>query len=650
MEEVGRPLFIVLTEGYRYSCSESVFLGGNAMSAALKSAIESNDPTAVRDALADVKDVNAKVFDGQTAVSFACHIGADQALRALLEAKAKVQGKYAEHPFVIAALHQHHHVMQVLFDRKKTPDDAMNYALNRIIREGLAETLEFMLRQFKPPVTMDTIMIAGQFGHAALIRILGEHGADLNMEGSIGRKRTPALHIVVRTGHIETIRAMVECGAQVNARDQGGVTPLMELADAAPELDRQLAGYHDYQLRLRERAKEAPQRAEEILNSPAAKQPPPPSAEEALRALLDLGAEGGLKDSEGNDALDYYRFQCRRSKQTPEAPTVVEVLQRAGAKGDDATFKLFATIAAGDAGGVRQAVAAGADVNRISPAHGSENTPLTLAAHEGNLDMVAALLDAKADPNKAAGNDRPLHAACQQGHVAVVQRLIAAGADVSLRQLYAIADDCPAMNAYEMARWASQKAVLKYLRSIGADDVGESKGPEAGVHSWDDFAEVLAKGDVPTVAAVVAKMIDGKVQTDVYEKAVVPGQHAYLVGRPIGMVWCNIFQLAPLVDWLDDRTGQKFAAALSENCRAPVLYIGYTDTSDAAISVRYEPGAKPKKKNGKESENDWLVDLAKKERFVVAAFRPVVHAGKPVDIMFSGFSADAFDEIAYISS
>ena len=302
------------------------------MSTALKSAIESNNPDAVRDALSTVNDINAKLFDGKSAVTLACELGADQALEALLEAKAKVQGKYSEHPFAIAAEQQHRKVMQVLFDRKKSPQEALDNALTRTIREGRADTLQFMLRQFKPPVTMVTIMIAGQFRHPAVIRALAAAGADMNMVGTIQRKRTPALHIVARTGSIETIRAMVECGANINARDEWGATPLMSLADACPELDRQVAGYLDYQERLQQRVKEQPERAEEILNSPAAKQPRPPSAEEAIRAILDLGADAALKDNEGNDALDCYRFQCRRSKHTPENPKVIKILQKAGAK------------------------------------------------------------------------------------------------------------------------------------------------------------------------------------------------------------------------------------------------------------------------------------------------------------------------------
>src|SRR5262249_36395866 len=163
---------------------------------------------------------------------------------------AKVQGKHSEHPFVIAALGQHHNVMQILFDRKKVTEDALDSALYRTIREGRAETLEFMLRQFKPPVAMDTIMMCGQSGHPALIRALAAEGADMNTMGTIEHRETPALHIVIRTGDIETIRAMVECGANINARDGWGTTPLMKRADGAAELDSQVAGYHDYQERL----------------------------------------------------------------------------------------------------------------------------------------------------------------------------------------------------------------------------------------------------------------------------------------------------------------------------------------------------------------------------------------------------------------
>jgi ankyrin repeat protein len=620
------------------------------MSAALKSAIESNNPAAVRDALGSVKDINAKLFDGRTAVALACKVGADQALVALLEAKAKVQGKHSEHPFAIAAENQHLKVMKVLFDHGKAPEEAMDSAMYRTLREGRAQTLAFMLKGLKPPVTMQTIMMAGQFRHPALIRALAEAGADMNMMGEIEHKSTTAFHVAVRTGDIETIKAMVECGSKINARDSAGTTPLMELADVGGELDRGVEGYDQYQENLKRRAKEQPERAQELLNSEAAKRPRPPSAAETFSAVIALGADATLKDGEGSDAIDYYRLQCRRNKYTPENPKVIEVLKKAGAKGDAATFDLFTAIGAEDVAGVKRAIAAGADVNRINPVNGEENTALIDAVSSGKLEIVNALLDAKADPNKPGRSVRPLLEACSEGNLEIVQRLIKAGADVSLRHLYDLGEDCAAMNAFETAQWASQKGVIKYLKSIGADKVAEPGKVEAGVHLSEDFAEVLVKGEVPAIADVLAKMIKGKVQSDVYEQSVKPGKRAYLVVRPKGMSWCNVFQLAPMVDWLAEAADEGFAAELCKAAGAPTLFIAYSDTSDAATSVRYEPGAKPKKKNGKESDNDWLVKLAEKEQFIAGAFRPGLHAGKAVEILFSGFSTESFDGVAYVTA
>jgi hypothetical protein len=42
--------------------------------------------------------------------------------------------------------------------------------------------------------------------------------------------------------------------------------------------------------------------------------------------------------------------------------------------------------------------------------------------------------------------------------------------------------------------------------------------------------------------------------------------------------------------------GQKLAAELFKATNVPALYIGYSDTSDAAMTVRYEPGPNPKRK------------------------------------------------------
>lgn len=57
-----------------------------------------------------------------------------------------------------------------------------------------------------------------------IVRALVEAGADVNACGGVTRA-TP-LHMAARRGHLKIARALLDCGAAVNARDRKGDTPL----------------------------------------------------------------------------------------------------------------------------------------------------------------------------------------------------------------------------------------------------------------------------------------------------------------------------------------------------------------------------------------------------------------------------------------
>ena len=72
-------------------------------------------------------------------------------------------------------------------------------------------------------------------GHGGRVRLLLDHGADPNIKDAEGRT---ALHLVSARGvGAETIRALVEAGANLYARDHEGRTPV----DHAASANRQVA-------------------------------------------------------------------------------------------------------------------------------------------------------------------------------------------------------------------------------------------------------------------------------------------------------------------------------------------------------------------------------------------------------------------------
>ncbi len=61
-------------------------------------------------------------------------------------------------------------------------------------------------------------------GGPEVVRLLVKSGADVNACG--GSKRCTALHMAARRGNVEVARALLECGADLHARDSRGATPL----------------------------------------------------------------------------------------------------------------------------------------------------------------------------------------------------------------------------------------------------------------------------------------------------------------------------------------------------------------------------------------------------------------------------------------
>ena len=147
---------------------------------------------------------------------------------------------------------------------------------------------------------------------------------------------------------------------------------------------------------------------------------------EAVRSLLNGIPQKVIAGPEGAAALVW-----AVSRNDPE---MVDLLVRAGADvkaaNDFGATPLYAAAANPDSALVKKLLAAGADANAGLI---SGETPLTQAAGRGNLETVRALLAAKANPNAkdSKGGQTALMWAVQQGHTAVAEELLRAGADVN---------------------------------------------------------------------------------------------------------------------------------------------------------------------------------------------------------------------------
>jgi protein DGCR14 len=86
-----------------------------------------------------------------------------------------------------------------------------------------------------------------------------------------------------------------------------------------------------------------------------------------------------------------------------------------------------------DVATARKLISRGVDVDGKSTGDSSTDRPLARAARRGNLEMVAALLDAGANPDWCCCSCvTALHVAIRGQHLVVARRLIEAGANVKL--------------------------------------------------------------------------------------------------------------------------------------------------------------------------------------------------------------------------
>lgn len=221
---------------------------------ALHSAAQS-DNTQVVAALLDLgADIDARDNDGKTAIIFAAGRGSEELFRALLDRGADISiGGPDRMTALTYAMDEGHAIIVKLLleklhdlgDRRWHETDgprALHWAANFGNRAIVRRLLERGIRVDELNSVSETALFraAGPAwcGHEPMAELLVEMGADINIRNDTGMS---PLHRAVQYAQAPVVRLLLDRGADVLARDNNGNSPLhWAVRTAAPNADRQV--------------------------------------------------------------------------------------------------------------------------------------------------------------------------------------------------------------------------------------------------------------------------------------------------------------------------------------------------------------------------------------------------------------------------
>jgi ankyrin repeat protein len=454
-----------LTAGNRLSLrgvAVAVLLAAPVLSGSgsLMDAVKAGNRETIRALLKTPTDVNAAEPDGTTPLHWAVRSDDQETVRLLLGAgaNAKAVNRYGVTPLLLAALNGSAPVVEILLAAGADPNGSLSEGqtvLMTAARTGNADVVRALLDRGarvdaqESSLGESALMWAAAEDHADVVTLLLERGADpetrskklafprdrFGLEGVLTilpRGNWTALMYAAREGAVGAARALIEGGANLNAVDPDGTTPLVR---AVVNAHYDLAGF--------------------LIDKGADPNLADTSGMAALYAAVDLNSLGeiyGRPARKVTDRLSALGIITRLLAHgaNPNAQLTAPALQKAHTPGEftlgPGTIALMRAAKNGDAAAIGVLLAHGADPTIVQRNH---TTALMFAAGLGRgLGVFAKDVGSEADLRKSAqllleagvdangvndAGSTALHYAAEAGLNTVVTLLAEHGAQLEAR-------------------------------------------------------------------------------------------------------------------------------------------------------------------------------------------------------------------------
>ncbi|XP_026474601.1 ankyrin repeat domain-containing protein 17-like isoform X4 [Ctenocephalides felis] len=312
------------------------------------------------------------------------------------------------------------------------------------------------------------IMEAASAGHAQMVTLLIENGADVNAQSSSGN--TPLMYGCAG-GHDEVVKILLANGANVEDHNENGHTPLMEAASAghvgvAKILLENGAGINTHSNEFKESA----------LTLACYK-----GHLDMVRFLLLAGADQEHKTDEMHTAL----MEASMDGHVEVARLLLDSGAQVNMPTDSFESPLTLAACGGHVDLAMLLIERGANIEEVND---EGYTPLMEAAREGHEEMVGLLLSQGANINAQTEEtqETALTLACCGGFLEVADYLIKAGANIELGA------STPLMEAAQ----EGHLDLVRYLLEVNADvhtqtQTGDTALTYACENGHTDVAELL---------------------------------------------------------------------------------------------------------------------------------------------------------------